>query len=146
MLKNIIKKEVLNNIFSSRFLVTFLMLVIIVLATSIILTNDYVRKQDEFSRRQNEIENYLRDYAHFNRIGGIINPAQPPLPFYSLIRGISLEVNIEEFDNDPLPVMFPLIDLTFVVTILLSLIALLIKNIRIKDKVIINIRLTVHHI
>jgi ABC-type transport system involved in multi-copper enzyme maturation permease subunit len=125
MLKNIIQKEILNNIFSSRFLVTFLLLVVIVFATSVILTNDYVRKQDEFSRRQTEIENYLRDYAHFNRIGGVINPAQPPLAFYSLIRGISLELNIEEFDNDPLPVMFPLIDLTFIVTILLSLVALL---------------------
>ncbi len=125
MLKNIIQKEILNNIFSSRFLVTFLLLVIIVLATSVILTNDYVRKQDEFSMRQTERENYLRDYAHFNRIGNIINPAQPPLAFYSLIRGISLEVNIEAFDNDPLPVMFPLIDLNFIVTILLSLIALL---------------------
>ncbi len=125
MLKNIIQKEILNNIFSSRFLVTFLLLVIIVLATSVILTNDYVRNLDEFSMRRTERENYLRDYAHFNRIAGVINPAQPPLPFYSLIRGISLEVNIEEFDNDPLPVMFPLIDLTFIVTILLSLIALL---------------------
>lgn len=125
MLKNIIKKEILNNIFSSRFLVTFLLLVIIVFATSVILTNDFVRKQDEFSIREMERENYLRDYAHFNRIGNIINPSQPPLAFYSLIRGISLDVNIEEFDNDPLPVMFPLIDLTFIVTLLLSLIALL---------------------
>lgn len=125
MLKNIIKKEILNNIFSSRFVVTFLLLVIIVFATSVILTNDYVRKQDEFSMREMERENYLRDYAHFNRIGNIINPTQPPLAFYSLIRGISLEVNIGAFDNDPLPVMFPLIDLTFIVTILLSLIALL---------------------
>ena len=125
MLKNIIQKEILNNIFSSRFLVTFLLLVIIVFATSVILTNDFVRKQDEFSLRQTERENYLRDYAHFNRIGNIIKTAQPPLAFYSLIRGISLEVNIEEFDNDPLPVMFPLIDLTFIVTLLLSLIALL---------------------
>ena len=106
-------------------MVTFLLLLIIVLATSIILSNDYVRKVDEFSVRQNETEDYLRNYAHFNRIQNIIRTVQPPLPFYSLIRGISLEVNIEEFDNDPLPVMFPLIDLTFVVTILLSLIALL---------------------
>jgi len=125
MLKNIIKKEILNNIFSSRFVVTFMLLVIIVFATSLILTNDYVRKQDEFSMREMERENYLRDYAHFNRIQNIIKPTQPPLAFYSLIRGISLEVNIGQFDNDPLPVMFPLIDLTFIVTILLSLIALL---------------------
>jgi ABC-type transport system involved in multi-copper enzyme maturation permease subunit len=120
MLGNILRKEILNNI-----LVSFLLLVVIILATPIILTNDYVRKQDEFSLRQNELENYLREYAHFNRIGGVIQPAQPPLVLYSLIRGISTEVNMDEFNNDPLPVMFPLIDLTFIVTMLLSLVALL---------------------
>jgi ABC-type transport system involved in multi-copper enzyme maturation permease subunit len=38
---------------------------------------------------------------------------------------LTSEVNIEEFDNDPLPVMFPLIDLTFIVSVLMSLIALI---------------------
>lgn len=125
MIGLLFRKEFLNNLFSFRFLVTFVLLLIIVLATSVILTNDYVRKLDEFSQRQTEIENYLRNYAHFNRIGNIIAPTQPPLAFYSLIRGISPEVNMGEFNNDPLPVMFPLIDLTFIVSVLLSLVALL---------------------
>ncbi|MGD2246503.1 MAG: ABC transporter permease subunit [Candidatus Aminicenantes bacterium] len=125
MIGNIIRKELLNNIFSFRFLISFILLLVIILATSVILTNDYVRKQDEYSRRQAEIENYLREYAHFNRLWSVLAPAQPPLAFYSLIRGISPEVNMEEFNNDPLPVMFPLIDLTFIVTVLLSLVALL---------------------
>jgi ABC-type transport system involved in multi-copper enzyme maturation permease subunit len=125
MLKIIIKKELLNNILSFRFLVTFLLLLVIVIVTVFILTDDYVRRVDEYARRQAEIENYLQKYAHFNRIGGVISPSQPPISFYSLVRGLSSETNIEEFDNDPLPVMFPLIDLTFIVTILLSLIALL---------------------
>jgi ABC-type transport system involved in multi-copper enzyme maturation permease subunit len=125
MIGLLIRKELLNNVFSFRFVITFVLLFVIVLATSVILTNDYVRKQDEFSRRQGEVENYLREYAHFNRIGNIIAPAQPPLAFYSLIRGISPEINMGEFNNDPLPVVFPLIDLTFIVSILLSLVALL---------------------
>jgi len=125
MIGLLIRKELLNNVFSFRFVITFVLLLVIVLATSVILTNDYVRKQDEFSLRQSEIENYLREYAHFNRIGNIVAPAQPPLSFYSLIRGISPEVNMGEFNNDPLPVMFPLIDLTFIVSVLLSLVALL---------------------
>jgi ABC-type transport system involved in multi-copper enzyme maturation permease subunit len=125
MLGTLIRKEILNAIFSFRFMMTFLLLVIIILATSVILTNDYVRQQDEFSRRQSELESYLRQYAHFNRIGGVIAPAQPPLAFYTLIRGISQEVNMDEFNNDPLPVVFPLIDMSFVVTVLLSLVALL---------------------
>lgn len=125
MLGSIIKKEIQNNIFSFRFLVTLILLVVIVVIAVFGLANDYVRKVEEYSRRQIEIENYMKKYAHFNRIGAILNPSQPPLAFYSLIRGLSADINIEEFNNDPLPVMFPLMDLTFIVTILLSLIALL---------------------
>jgi ABC-type transport system involved in multi-copper enzyme maturation permease subunit len=125
MLKTIIKKEIQNNIFSFRFLTSFVLLLVIVPVTVFILTNDYLRRIDEYSLRQTEIENYMKNYAHFNRVQNVIRPTQPPLPFYSLIRGISQDVNIEEFDDDPLPVMFPLIDLVFIVTILMSLIALI---------------------
>jgi ABC-type transport system involved in multi-copper enzyme maturation permease subunit len=125
MLKTVIKKEILANIFSFRFLVTFVLLLGIVSFTTFILTDDYLRRLDEYSLRQKEVEGYLGKYAHFNRIGPVINPSQPPLAFYSLIRGLSSDTNINNFDNDPLPVMFPLIDLVFIVTILLSLVALL---------------------
>jgi ABC-type transport system involved in multi-copper enzyme maturation permease subunit len=125
MLGTITKKEIQNNILSFRFLFTFILLVMIVAFTVFILTNDYVKKVEEYSRRQIEIENYMKKYAHFNRINPILRPSQPPIAFYSLIRGLSADNNIEEFDNDALPAMFPLIDLTFIVTIILSLISLL---------------------
>ncbi len=125
MLRTIIRKEIQNNIFSFRFLTSFAMLLVIVTATAFILTGDYLKKIDEYSQRQTEIERYLKSYAHFNRVQNVIRPSQPPLPFYSLVRGISSDVNIDEFDDDPLPVMFPLIDLVFIVTILMSLIALI---------------------
>jgi ABC-type transport system involved in multi-copper enzyme maturation permease subunit len=125
LLKTIIKKEILNNILSLRFLVTFILLITIISVTVFILTDDYVSRVDEYSRRQSELENYLSQYAHFNRIGNIVDPVQPPLSFFSLIRGLSSEANLEEFHNDPIPVMFPLIDLVFIVTLLMSLVALL---------------------
>jgi ABC-type transport system involved in multi-copper enzyme maturation permease subunit len=125
MLKTIVKKEIQNNIFSFRFLTSLAMLLVIVLVTVFVLTSDYLKKIDEYSQRQTEIQNYMKSYAHFNRVQNIIRPSQPPLPFYSLIRGISSDVNIGEFDDDPLPVMFPLIDLVFIVTILMSLVALI---------------------
>ncbi len=125
MLKTIVKKEILNNILSLRFLVTFILLITIISVTVFILTDDYVRRVDEFARRQSEVENYLSQYAHFNRIGNIVDPAQPPVSFFSLIRGLSSEANLEEFHNDPIPVMFPLIDLVFIVALLMSLVALL---------------------
>jgi ABC-type transport system involved in multi-copper enzyme maturation permease subunit len=124
MLGTLIKKEILNSFFSFRFVVTFALLVVVVPVTIFILTNDYLKKADESSARRSGVEDYLKNYAHFNRLRDVVAPSPPPLPAYGLFRGITSDVNLEDFDNDPLPVMFPLIDLTFVVAILLSLAAL----------------------
>jgi ABC-type transport system involved in multi-copper enzyme maturation permease subunit len=121
----LIAKEMRAHLLSFRFLASFVILFVLVTVTAVVLTGDYVRKLDEYSARQAEIDRYLRDYAHFNRIGGVLEPAQPPIPFLALVRGLTADVNMEAFDNDPLPVMFPLVDLTFIVTILMSLVALI---------------------
>jgi ABC-type transport system involved in multi-copper enzyme maturation permease subunit len=127
MLKTIIAKEIRANILSFRFLASFALLFVIVTVTSLVLTGDYLRRQDEYSERQAGLEAYLKNYAHFNRIGNILQPAQPPIPFQTLVRGLTAEVNLEQFNDDPLPVIFPLIDLTFIVTILVSLMALILS-------------------
>ena len=125
MLSALIKKEIRANLVSFRFVAVAAMVLIVVPVAILVLANDAVKKVDEFSMRRTETENYLKSYAHFNRLQNVVQPAQPPLPVYALVRGISSDVNIEEFDDDPLPVMFPLLDLTFVVAILLSLAALI---------------------
>ncbi|MDD8026554.1 MAG: ABC transporter permease [Acidobacteriota bacterium] len=121
MLSTIIGKEIHNQILSFRFLVTALLLIIVIPATVLVLTNDYVRQLDDYSRRQVEVERYLERYAHFNRLGNIIEPSQPPVPLMTLVRGLSADTGLDSFDNDPLPVVFPLLDLTFIVVILFSL-------------------------
>lgn len=123
--KTLVAKEIRAHLLSFRFLASFVILFVLVVVTAIVLTGDYVRKLDEYSGRQAEIDRYLRSYAHFNRIGGVLQPSQPPVPFQALVRGLTADVNMEDFDDDPLPVMFPLIDLTFIVTILVSLMALI---------------------
>ncbi|MBP1661621.1 MAG: hypothetical protein H6P95_2813 [Candidatus Aminicenantes bacterium] len=115
MWKTLVAKEMRAHLLSFRFLASFVILFVLVTATAVVLTGDYVRKLDEYSGRQAELDRYLRSYAHFNRIGNVLQPTQPPIPFQTLIRGLSADVNMEAFDDDPLPVMFPLIDLTFIV-------------------------------
>jgi ABC-type transport system involved in multi-copper enzyme maturation permease subunit len=127
MLKTMIAKEVRTNILSFRFMVSFVLLFVIVTVTTLVLAGDLGRRQQEYSQRQADLETYLKTYAHFNRIGNIMQFTQPPIPFQALVRGLSADVNIQRFDDDPLPVMFPLIDLTFIVTVLVSLIALLLS-------------------
>ncbi|MHB8056145.1 MAG: ABC transporter permease [Candidatus Aminicenantales bacterium] len=123
--KALILKEIRNHLLSFRFAAVFALLLVIVPVTVLILANDTIRKQDEYSRRQADIENYLTQYAHFNRLTNIITPSQPPLPLQALVLGLSADPNLNTFDNDPLPVMFPLIDLTFILAILMSLAALI---------------------
>jgi len=127
MLKTLIAKEIRANILSFRFLASFVLLFVVVTVTALVLAGDYTRKLDEYSQRQAEIEKYLRSYAHFNRIQNVLQQTQPPIPFQTLVRGLTADVNMEGFDDDPLPVMFPLIDLVFIVTILVSLIALILS-------------------
>ncbi len=128
MFRAFLVKEIRNHLLSFRFLAVFVLLLIIVPVTVLILSTDAVRKQDEYSRRQAEIQAYLGQYAHFNRLYAVIAPSQPPIAMLALVRGLADDVNMNAFDNDPLPVMFPLIDLIFVVTILLSLAALVFSH------------------
>jgi ABC-type transport system involved in multi-copper enzyme maturation permease subunit len=123
--KTLLVKEIRNHLLSFRFLAVSVLLIVIVPITVLVLTNDTIRKQDDYSRRQTDIQNYLAHYAHFNRLSGIIQPSQTPLPFQALVRGLSDDPGLNLFDNDPLPVLFPLIDLTFILAILLSLAALI---------------------
>jgi ABC-type transport system involved in multi-copper enzyme maturation permease subunit len=125
MIRTIVRKEILGNILSFRFVVTLALLLVVVPVATFVLTNDYLKKVGDASLRQAETETYLRSYGHFNRIGNILKAAEPPIPFNTLVRGLSADINMAEFDDDPLPVMFPLVDLVFVVSILMSLVALI---------------------
>lgn len=125
MIATIVRKEIQANIVSFRFVVSLALLLVIVPVTTFILTNDYLKEIDDASLRQAEVETYLRSYAHFNRIGNILQATPAPIPFHSLVRGLAPDINLGEFDNDPLPVMFPLVDLVFIVTIVMSLVALI---------------------
>jgi len=128
VLGTLIEKEIRGHILSFRFLAIFVLLLVVVPVTVLILTNDTLRRQDEYSRRQTDIQEYLSRYAHFNRLQNVIRPSEPPLPLQALVRGLSDDTGLGSFDDDPLPIMFPLIDLTFIVTILLSLAALILSH------------------
>jgi len=50
---------------------------------------------------------------------------KPPERFRPLIIGISGDENVESFDDNPLPILFPPFDFLFIVTIIMSLLAIL---------------------
>jgi len=125
MLKTIITREFLNNILNLRFMVGLVLCIIVTIACIMILVHDYRQELADYNLRVNLQDEFLDNYATFGRIFWLIPRQKPPERFRPLIIGISGDENVESFDNNPLPILFPHLDFLFIVTIIMSLLALL---------------------
>jgi ABC-type transport system involved in multi-copper enzyme maturation permease subunit len=125
MLTIIIIKEFFDNILNLRFIVGFILCIIITMSCVIILSNDYQQEMRDYQSRIALQDQFLNNYAHTNRIGGMIVPQKPPEQFRPLIIGIPDDADLGSYDDNPLPVLFQPLDLIFIVTIIMSLMAIL---------------------
>ncbi|MFC1792185.1 ABC transporter permease subunit [Planctomycetota bacterium] len=125
MLKTIIAKELLNNILNLRFMFSLVFCIILTFACIMILTHDYRQESVDYSIRINMQNELLSSYAteeHFWKMG---RPQKPPERFRLLIVGIKDDPQKESAYDSPLPILFPPIDFLFIVTIIMSLLAIL---------------------
>jgi len=125
MLGTIISKEFLNNLFNLRFMVGLILCVILTISCVVILTHDYEQEMEDYYLRVTMQDDFLSQYAHTNRISGMIRTQKPPEQFRPLIIGIPRDANLGSFDDNPLPVLFPPLDLLFIVTVIMSLMAIM---------------------
>jgi len=125
MLKTIITKEFLNNIFNLRFMIGLVLCIIITVACIIILAHDYQQELEDYNIRVNLQDEFLSNYAYRDGLFRMIPRQKPPERFRPLIIGISGDENVESFDDNPLPILFPPFDFLFIVTIIMSLLAIL---------------------
>ena len=125
MLKSLIIRELLNNLLNFRFVVSFVLCIIITISFVIILTHDYQKELEDYNLRIAMQDDFLNNYAHLNRMGAMASPQKPPELFRPLVIGIPRDANLGSFDDNPLPILFPPIDLIFLVTIIMSLMAIL---------------------
>ncbi len=130
MLCTIIKKELLEKILTLRFFVAFLLSIGLTTISTLVLSNNYTQElADYHSRVKLHTETSSKDGTYVNR---------KPLVLAALFRGISTHsavsvrlVNdahpepIEAIDDNPFSAMFPTVDLTFIVGIMMSLLAIL---------------------
>ena len=125
MLKTIIAREFLDNILNLRFMIGLVLCLIITVACIIILTHDYRQELADYNHRVNLHEEFLSKYALANWINQMMPGQKPPERFRPLIIGISGDENANSFDENPLPILFPPLDFLFIVTIIMSLLAIL---------------------
>jgi len=125
MLKSLITREILDHMLSLRFTVGLILCSVVTLTCVVILTHDYHQELKDYNQRIAMQDDFLNDYAHTNRLGGMMIAQKPPGTFRPLIAGVQEDANLGSFDDNPLPVLFPPLDLVFIVTIILSLTAIL---------------------
>jgi len=125
MLKAIMKREFEDNILNLRFSVGLILCMLVTISCVMILCNDYQQEMKDYTLRIAMQDDFLNNYAHTNRLGGMIIPQKPPEQFRPLVIGVPKDADVGSFDDNPLSVLFPPIDLLFIVTIIMSLLAIL---------------------
>jgi ABC-type transport system involved in multi-copper enzyme maturation permease subunit len=125
MLKTIIAREFSNNILNLRFIIGLVLCIIVTIACIMILAHDYQQELADYNRRVNLQDEFLSNYATMGRMFRMIPHQKPPERFRPLIIGISGNENSKSFDDNPLPILFPHLDFLFIVTIIMSLLAVL---------------------
>jgi len=130
MLKTIIAREFLNNILNLRFMIGLVLCIIVTVACITILAHDYQQELADYNIRVNLQDEILDNYANADhyRVFHMIRPQKPPERFRPLIIGISGNEDSGFFDYNPLPILFPPLDFLFIVTIIMSLLAILFSH------------------
>ena len=100
---------------------------IITIVCIMILAHDYRQQMKDYNARMNIQDEILDNYAVAKqyRLVRMFSPQKPPERFRLLIIGIPSNEALGFFDYNPLPILFPPIDFLFIVTIIMSLLALL---------------------
>ncbi|MDR2038613.1 MAG: ABC transporter permease [Bacteroidales bacterium] len=125
MLKTIIYKEISDNIRNLRFTVGSLLVVIVSLICVIILTSHYKDEVTDYYQRIHEQNIAISEFAHENRLSGMVVPQIPPSKFHPVVLGIEQNTEIKNYNNNPLDTLFPPFDIIIIVSILMSLLAIL---------------------
>jgi ABC-type transport system involved in multi-copper enzyme maturation permease subunit len=127
MLRAIIAKEFLNNILNLRFMIGLVLCLIVTVACIMILAHDCRQQMKDYNARMNIQDEILDNYAVAKqyRLVRMFHPQKPPERFRLLIIGIPSNEALGFFDYNPLPILFPPLDFLFIVTIIMSLLAML---------------------
>ncbi len=130
MLKTIIAREFSHNILDLRFIVGLVLCIIVTIVCIMILAHDYKQEMADYNARVNLQDEILDNYAKAEhaRLLGMNRTQKPPERFRLLIIGIQGNENEGSFDDNSLPILFPPLDFLFIVTIIMSLLAMLFSH------------------
>jgi ABC-type transport system involved in multi-copper enzyme maturation permease subunit len=130
MLRTIIEKEILENILTLRFITAFILCIGLVTISAFVLSNDYAQQLEDYHAR-------VKIHAETAN-PELINVDRRPSGLGAMFSGMAKESAqtvrlmiddkpevIEGIEDNPMFTFFPTVDLTFIIGIVMSLLAIL---------------------
>jgi len=123
----IIEKEFLDNLLNQRLQVAILVSVLLTIGCIMLQASDYSRRLEDYRLADASQEEFLDGFkaAEVNMMSpqGLI----PPKPLSPLVNGLQSSPALS-FDQNYLVKMFPVLDLLFIVSVIMSLMAVLFSH------------------
>jgi len=137
MLKTLVKKELLDSFLSLRFMVSSVIVVFIMVLSTVVLMQDYANKRDSFNQNMRKHFEHAEEHDNYLELmfSGV-SADRPPAELQMFYTGVEKNPNrnamifpffkpryMGELNINPVFPLFPAVDLLFVVSIVMSLIA-----------------------
>lgn len=119
----LILKEFREHLLSLRFQVGLMLALVLVTVSAFVLSSEHRHATKEYYEGLREEDAYLSQYAHLNRLQGVLQVAKLPGSLV-LVRGLQPDTGIETIARNPMPEMFPAMDFTLIVAVIMSLLAI----------------------
>jgi hypothetical protein len=124
MLGELLFKELREHLLAFRLQLGVALTLVLVATSALVLVSGYKRERAEGIQAGRAEDDFARQYAHLNRIAGVLQTRRPPARLM-LIRGLPADAGIETLETDPMRELFAPMDLTFIVGVLLSLLGII---------------------
>ena len=108
-----------------RFTLGWLVMLVLMVAAVVLLSDDVRQRQERVDLIERSQDEYVSNYAHMNRIGYVLQLVKPPEQSEVFFRGLNDPDEAQSFFSDPLGKLFPKLDFLFIVSVLLSLLAII---------------------
>jgi ABC-type transport system involved in multi-copper enzyme maturation permease subunit len=125
MFRTIVHKELLDAARSMRFALGWLVMLVLMVAAVVLLSDDVRQRQERMELIERSQDEYVSRYAHLNRIGYVLQPIKPPEKSEIFFRGLNDPAEAQSFFTDSLGKLFPRLDFIYIISVLLSLLAII---------------------
>jgi ABC-type transport system involved in multi-copper enzyme maturation permease subunit len=125
MVRLVVLKEIHDNFLNARFLAACAVSLVLVVSSIAVLTRSHEEQVRDYRSRVQEQDDFIDRYGHLNRIGWMAVQHREPPHLQVLASGIDPEAGQENFISNPLPVLFSRLDFVSIVTVILSLVAVI---------------------